>query len=65
MTYSTMAQPDVNESRIHEVPKHNGLMFHMGEVSELGRKAMLTMFLLCCLKGDLSEPAPEIDKANV
>lgn len=40
-------------------------MFHMGEVSELGRKAMLTMFFLCCLKGDLSDPVPEIDKANV
>lgn len=51
MTYSTMAQPEVNESRIHEVPKHNGLMFHMGEVSELrGRKAMLTMFFSLLFK---------------
>ena len=35
MIYSPSAQPGVNKSRIHEVPKNNGLIFHMGEVSEL------------------------------
>ena len=27
--------------RAHEVPKNNVLIFHMGEVSELWRKAMV------------------------
>ena len=35
MIYSPKAQHEVNESHIHEVPKNNGLIFHMGEVSEL------------------------------
>ena len=35
MIYSPKAQPEVNESHIHEVPKNNRLIFHMGEVSEL------------------------------
>ena len=39
--YSPRAQPEVNKSRIHEVPKNNGLIFHMGEVSELWRKTMV------------------------
>ena len=36
--YSPRAQPKVNKSRTHEVPKNNGLIFHMGEVSECGVK---------------------------
>ena len=35
MIYSPRAQPKANESHIHEVPKYNGLIFRMGEVSEL------------------------------
>ena len=31
----------MDKSRIHEVPKNNGLIFYMGEVSELWRKAMV------------------------
>ena len=31
--YSPRAQPEVNESHIHEVPQSNWLIFHMGEVS--------------------------------
>ena len=38
MSYSPRAQPEVNESHIHELPKNNGLIFHIGEVSELWRK---------------------------
>ena len=41
MIDSPRAQPKVNESHIHEVPKNNGLIFHMGEVSELWRKKMV------------------------
>ena len=37
MVYLPRAQPEVNESHIHEVPKTIGLIFHMGEVSELWR----------------------------
>ena len=33
--------PEVNESHVHDVPKNNGLIFHMGEVSELWRKIMV------------------------
>ena len=40
MIYSPRAQLEVNESHIHKVPKNNGLIFHMGEVSELCRKTM-------------------------
>ena len=29
------------KSRIHEVPKNNGLIFHIGEVSELWRKTVV------------------------
>ena len=29
--YSPRAQPEVNKSHIHEVPKNNWLIFHMGE----------------------------------
>ena len=32
MIYSPRAQPEVNKSRIHEVPRDNRLIFHMGEV---------------------------------
>ena len=41
MIYSPRAAPSVNKSRIHEVPKNNGLIFHMGEVSELWRKTVV------------------------
>ena len=41
MIYSPRARPEVNKSRIHEVPKNKGLIFHMGEVSELWRKTMV------------------------
>ena len=41
MIYSPRAQPEVNKSRIYEVPKNNGLIFHMGEVSELWRKTVV------------------------
>ena len=41
MIYSSRAQPEANKSRIHEVPKNNGLIFHMGEVSELWRKTVV------------------------
>ena len=34
MIYSSKAQREVNKSLIHEVPKNNGLIFHMGEVSQ-------------------------------
>ena len=34
----------MNKSRILEVPKNNGLIFHMGEVLELWRKAMVKQF---------------------
>ena len=42
MIYSPKASPSVNKSHIHEVPKNNGFIFHMGEVSELWHKAMVT-----------------------
>ena len=35
-------QPEVNESHIHEVPKNDGLIFHMGEVLELWRKTVVS-----------------------
>ena len=35
----------MNKSRIHEVPKNNGLIFHMGEDSELWRKTMVNFFM--------------------
>ena len=41
MIYPPKVQPNVNESSIHEVPKNNGLIFHMDEVSELWRKTMV------------------------
>ena len=40
MIYSVRAQPKVNESHIHEVPRNNGLIFHMGEVTELWCKTI-------------------------
>ena len=44
MIYSPRAAPLVNKSHkiIHEVPKNNEFVFHMGEVSELWHKAMVT-----------------------
>ena len=39
MIYSPRAQTEVTKSPIREEPKNNGLIFHMGEVSELWRKA--------------------------
>ena len=50
MIYSLRAQPKVNESHIHEVPKSNRLSFHMGEVSELWHKTMVSMFSSTVLK---------------
>ena len=32
---------EVNKSRIHEVPKNKGLIFHLGEVPELWPKVMV------------------------
>ena len=32
------------------MPKNNGHIFHMGEVAELGRKAMVNMFFFVVLK---------------
>ena len=29
MIYSSRTQPEVNESHIHEMPKNNGLIFHI------------------------------------
>ena len=54
------AQPEVNESHFHEVPKNNGLVFHLGEVSELQRETMVRMFFLLVLKFEASVPEPEI-----
>lgn len=44
MIYSPRATPLVNKSHkiIHEVPKNNKFVFHVGEVSELWYKAMIT-----------------------
>ena len=39
--YSPRLQPKVNKLRIHEVPKNNWFIFHMGQVSELWLKAMV------------------------
>ena len=41
MTYLPRAQPEVSEPHIHEVPKNNGLIFQMAEVSDLWRKTMV------------------------
>ena len=41
MIYSPREQLEVNKSRIQEIPRSNRLIFHMGEVSELRRKAMV------------------------
>ena len=41
MIYSPRAQAEVNKSRIHKVSKNNGLIFHVGEVSELCRKTVV------------------------
>ena len=41
MIYSPREQLEVNKSRIHEVPRSNRLIFHVGEVSELWHKAMV------------------------
>ena len=32
MTYPPRTRPEVNESHIQEVPKNNGLIFHMHDV---------------------------------
>ena len=42
MVYSPRAQPEVNESHIHEVPKNNRFIFRMGEVSQLWRKTAVS-----------------------
>ena len=44
------------------MPKNKGLIFHIGEVSELWRKAMVYMFYA---RVEASVPEPEIEKANV
>ena len=62
MIYSLRAQPKVNESHIHEVPKSNRLSFHMGEVSELWHKTMVSMFSFIVLK---SRPVLMTQKANI
>ena len=41
MIYSLTAQSEVNKSRIHEVPKNNRLIFHMGVAPELWRKTVV------------------------
>ena len=41
MIYSPRVQHEVNESHIHEVPKNNGPIFHMGEVLELWCKTLV------------------------
>ena len=41
MICSSRAQPKVNKSQIHEVPKNNRLIFYMGEVSVLWRKTLV------------------------
>ena len=41
MIYSPREQREVNVSHIHEVPKNNGLIFHMSGVSELWRKTVV------------------------
>ena len=38
MIYSPRAQPELNKSHIHEVPKSNGFIFDMGEVQNCGVK---------------------------
>ena len=43
-THRLLPQPMVNESHFQEVPKNTGLIFHMGEVSELWRKTMVNNF---------------------
>ena len=49
MIYSLRAQHEVNESHIHEVPKNNGLIFHMDEVS-VWRKSLVKMFFFVVLR---------------
>ena len=51
----------MNESHIHEVPKNNGLIFHAGEVSELQRKTMVSMFFLLVLKFEFEASVPELE----
>ena len=41
MIYSPKAQPEVNESHIHEVHKNFGVIFHIGEVSKQWRKILI------------------------
>ena len=41
MIYSPKGPPELNKSRIDEVPKSNGLIFHVSEVSELWRKTVV------------------------
>ena len=43
--YSPRAQPEVNESHIHELPKNSGLIFHMGGVSKLWCKTMVKILM--------------------
>ena len=50
MIYSPRAQLEVNH--IHEEPKNSlrEFIFHMGEVSELWRKTMVSNFYVCNLR---------------
>ena len=41
MIYPPTAQSEVDKSRIHEVPKNNGLIFYMGVASELWRETVV------------------------
>ena len=41
MIYSARTQPEVDKSCTQEVPKINGLIFHMDEVSDLWRKTLV------------------------
>ena len=47
MIYSPTAQPEVNKSHIHEVPKNKGLIFHTGKGLELWSKTMVNNCHAC------------------
>ena len=44
MIYSPMAYLRLNESHMNELCKNNGLIFVIGEVSELWHKTVVNMF---------------------
>ena len=50
MIYSPRAKSQMNKSRIHEVPKNNRLIFHMGEVDcPMKNKRFCAMHISECL----------------